>query len=495
MKHSHWIKCAAVLLLSGVLVFRASAFTPYDSYTYSTATGYETYVHSPAPYIPQRLLDSTGIGAAMTHPTDFCFSPDGNLYISDTGAGKILILDKNYRFVREISGFDNNGTRETFNAQQGLYVASDGSLYICDTDNGRIVHLGADDSLIQIYKLPTSPLLGEKYAFKPSKVAVDESGTLYVINLNEYSGLMKISPAGKFISFIGSNKAIINPLIKIWKMLMSEEQQSQMLSFVPVEFKNMAMDSSGFMYTVSASVAEDNPVKRLNLSGDDILIRSGYVDVAGDVLWTWEDDASVLVDVCSAENGNYYVLDSSKGRIFTYNREGYLLYAFGGMGTQVGTFSKPCAIEQRDDTLLVLDETAATVTVFEKTQYADLITTAENQYYAGEYENSLHNWEEVLKINAYFELGYLQMGKIYLQKKNSAEAMRCFKLGNYRGDTITYMTGYNKAFTELRKTVMGQYLGIMVGGGLVLMIGLSAFRRFRKKSRGKGAMISDEGKA
>ena len=374
-------------------------------------------------------------------------------------------------------------------------MASDGSLYICDTDNGRIVHLGADDSLIQIYKLPTSPLLGEKYAFKPSKVAVDESGTLYVINLNEYSGLMKISPAGKFISFIGSNKAIINPLIKIWKMLMSEEQQSQMLSFVPVEFKNMAMDSSGFMYTVSASVAEDNPVKRLNLSGDDILIRSGYVDVAGDVLWTWEDDASVLVDVCSAENGNYYVLDSSKGRIFTYNREGYLLYAFGGMGTQVGTFSKPCAIEQRDDTLLVLDETAATVTVFEKTQYADLITTAENQYYAGEYENSLHNWEEVLKINAYFELGYLQMGKIYLQKKNSAEAMRCFKLGNYRGDTITYMTGYNKAFTELRKTVMGQYLGIMVGGGLVLMIGLSAFRRFRKKSRGKGAMISDEGKA
>ena len=64
--------------------------------------------------------------------------------------------------------------------------------------------------------------------------------------------------------------------------------------------------------------------------------------------------------------------------------------------------------------------------------------------------------------------------------------MRCFKLGNYRGDTITYMTGYNKAFTEYRKKLMSRYLGVMVIGGAVLVIGGSVWQRVRRKKRGRG---------
>lgn len=53
------------------------------------------------------------------------------------------MLDEEYRFVREIAGFTNEGKEETFSSPQGLFVASNGSLYICDTENSRIVYLDA----------------------------------------------------------------------------------------------------------------------------------------------------------------------------------------------------------------------------------------------------------------------------------------------------------------------------------------------------------------
>lgn len=497
MKSFRWVRRILLLMVTALLPLQASAFTPYDSYTYSTATGTEKHVHSPAPFIPGQYLNAEAMGVTLSQPSDFTFGPDGSLYIVDTGQNRIVVLDEEYRFVREIAGFTNEGKEETFSSPQGLFVASNGSLYICDTENSRIVYLDAQGELVRIYTCPETPALKAGYVFKPLKIAVDDAGTLYVINTDEYSGLMKITAEGKFVSFIGSNKAIVNPVVQFWKNLLSPEQRDQMMDFIPVEFNNISMDDSGFIFAVSASTAEDNPIKRLNLSGDDILVRSGYVDVMGDVLFKITpdpndaskkvEDRSVLVDICSSSNGNYFVLDSKKGRIFTYNREGYLLYAFGTKGTQIGTFQNPCAIEVRGENLLVLDQVAGSITIFNKTKYAKQITKAEDDYYSGRYEESMEGWNEVLRTNAFFEFAYQQQGKIYLHQGDDEMAMKCFELGNYRGDKITFMTGYNKAFTEFRKDFMSQYLGVMVIGGVGLWLLLYLLHRWRKKRKGKKA--------
>lgn len=485
MKQPAWSIRIGAALLACSTALMLCAFTPYESYTYSTATGKEEYVYSPAPFIADSFMDGNTMGTELGRPSDFAFDSEGRMYLIDSSLNKLVILDAGGKLEREITGFDHDGQPDTFSGPRGFYLTEDGRLYICDTDNQRVVVLDNTGALQKIYTCPDSPLLAENYEFKPSKIGVDVSGTMYIVNTNEYSGLMKLTADGTFVGFIGSNKAVVNPVLRIWKSLMSETQQEQLVSFVPIEYENIAMDDYGFLYAVSASTSETTPVKRLNLSGVDILIRSGYVDVAGDVLYQ-EGQGSVLVDVCPSENGDYYVLDSNQCRIFAYNQEGYLLYAFGGRGTQIGTFTNPAALEYQNGKLYVLDEVAATVTVFEKTAYAENITQAGDAYYKGEYEKSAALWNDVLKINAFFELAYLQLGKISLRSGDYEEAMRCFKLGNYRGDTITYMTGYNKAFTEYRKKLMSRYLGVMVIGGAVLVIGGSVWQRVRRKKRGRG---------
>lgn len=533
-----YLKCLIILPVL-ILTFLSSAisvaaYTPYSNYTYSTAGYYEEFVYSPAPYTPKAYYTGLQLGTSLSNPVDFMYGPTEQLYIVDAALNKVVVLDQNFGFIRDIQYFNNGGQVDELKSPQGIFVDKNGHLYIADSDNQRIVHLNDKDELIAIVGCPDSPLLtstigvgdqaevqdscneesgegekqkdtqvqgGNSYVFKPQKVVVDDAGILYIVNANEKNGLMKIAPDGTFISFVGSNKAIVNPIEKLWKQIMSKEQASQMISFVPVEYKNVSYDQEGFIYAVSAAGAEETPLKRLNLSGEDILIRNGYVDIVGDVLFDTirvngqdVEDRSILTDVVSDENGCYFALDSNKGRIFTYNREGYLLYVFGGKGTDVGTFENPAAIEVKGDALLVLDSTAASITVFEKTTYACSITEAENCYYSGQHDKSMAYWQEALKQNAFFEFGYLQMGKIYLQKGENEKAMRCFELGNYRGDKVTNMTGFNKAFVEFRKAWMAKNMGYVLGGGLgiilLLVIAVKMFKRCRRKvKREKGATL------
>ena len=483
------VKRIAAFLLAAFTIaaypaISAGAFVPYESYTYSTATGETEYVYSPTPYIPTYYLDAKRIGTPLGALSDMAFYQD-ELYLLDKGLGQIVVLDASYRLKRVISGFLNNGAPDRFSEPNGFFIAKNGDITVCDTGNKRLVALDNSGSLLRVYDAPQSPLLTEGYDFAPNKVAVDDAGTLYVINNNETAGLMKLGADGSFLTYIGSNKAIVDPILRLWKKIMSDEQSQQLISFVPVEYHNICMDQDGFIYAVSAVTSESTPVKRLNLSGTDILIRLGYVDVEGDALYETEEDSSILVDICAADNGNYYALDANRCRIFAYNQEGYLLYAFGAKGSQIGNLTNPSAIECRGDSLLVMDEISASVTVFEKTEYAKMVTAAETNYYKGNYDESLALWQEVAKINPFFELGYLQMGKIYLQKKQNKLAMEYFERGNYRGDSVAGMTGYNRAFTQFRKEFMAQYMGWCIAAAIGLIVLWAAVRwlRARKKQR------------
>ena len=85
---------------------------------------------------------------------------------------------------------------------------------------------------------------------------------------------------------------------------------------------------------------------------------SGDTFKTGDILWRLTGDysgASRIIDVVVREKGIYSVIDSTRGRIFTYDHEGNLLYIFGGIGSQEGTFDTPTAIDTIGDEIIVLD--------------------------------------------------------------------------------------------------------------------------------------------
>ena len=453
------------LLLGGVGSFSCLAFVPYDSYTYSTQTGEAVAQFCPTPYYPAFTIDKATIGVPLVTPTCMCFDK-----------ASIDTLE------------DEEGNFEFLGGPEGIFVTDDGSIYLCDTKQKRILVLDQNYKLVRKYEgiRPLGENQEEDYMFLPTRIVVDASGNMYVLVQNEYQGIMQIDSDGRFISFVGGNKVTYDPVTKLWKKIMSKEQRAQLEQFLPVEYTNLSQDGEGLIYTVSKADNSD-PIKRLNLSGKDVLIRNGYTDVIGDVLPAGTDEkttGSLFVDIASDASGLIYALDANRGRIFVYNNEGFLFYVFGGIGTQLGTFATPSAIEVNGTDVLVADQGNPRITVFRRTAYAQMISEADEAYNTGRYDESVNIWNEVIKQNSNFELAYTQIGKVYLRRGQYKQAMDYFELGNFRGDKITNTTGYNKAFSEFRRETAAKWLGPAVITVVALAAGWWGWRFWRRKKKG-----------
>lgn len=148
-----------------------------------------------------------------------------------------------------------------------------------------------------------------------------QEGQIYAVSKNDYTGLLELDREGNFLGYIGSTTVTYNWVDMLWKKLMTQTQKDKLVQFVPVEYNSLALDDDGFIFAVSASETESRPVRRLNPSGADVLSHNGYVEeIDGDAGFR-----SAFVDVCAGEDGLYHLLDSRKGRIFTYDADGYLL--------------------------------------------------------------------------------------------------------------------------------------------------------------------------
>ena len=475
--------CLVVLVIGTPAGF---AYAPYESYTYSTQTGKAVAQYCPTPYYPAFSIDKTSIGVPLVTPTCMCFDKDGNLYITDSSTNRLLVLDKDYKLKANIDTIeDDQGNFDFFGGPEGIFVTDEGEIYICDTKQKRILVLDKDYRLVRKYEgIKPINTTEEEYMFLPTRIVVDASKNMYVLIQNEYQGIMQIDNEGRFISFVGGNKVTYDPITKLWKKLMSKEQREQLDQFLPVEYTNLSQDSEGLIYTVSKADNSD-PIKRLNLSGKDVLIRNGYTDVIGDVIAPTGKQGEILnslfVDIVSDENGLIYALDANRGRVFVYNNEGFLFYVFGGIGTQLGTFSTPSAIEVNGTDILVADQGNPRITVFRRTEYASLISKADEAYNTGLYDESVRTWNQVIERNSNFELAYAQIGKVYLRRNQYEDAMRYFELGNFRGDKITNTTGYNKAFSEYRRQTAAKWLGPIVITIVVIALGVWVFRLIKKK--------------
>ncbi|WP_252891394.1 hypothetical protein [Thermoclostridium stercorarium] len=199
-----------------------------------------------------------------------------------------------------------------------------------------------------------------------------------------------------------------------------------MVQFVPTEFTNMDIDEDGFIYAVSADNNNED-VKRLNAQGIDILRRDGYVPPGGDFRYTSEAGPPRLTDIDVTDCEIYSVLDAKRGRIFTYNGDGYLLYVFGGLGNRVGEFDTPVAIERINDNFLILDKVLGEITVFEPTEYGRVVNEAIRSYYHGNEEKAAEMFTRAVHLNANFEYAYGGIGKAFLRKGDYTSAVEHFK--------------------------------------------------------------------
>lgn len=474
-----------LLLLCAVFAPCVSA-APYDSYTYVENGSGIRDVKAPAAYLPKTALTAASLGVTLAEPSDLVATADG-FYLADAGANAVYVFDRDWHLRFTIGGEGAEGDA-ALTQPNGLFVSADGTVYVADTGGHRLALYGADGRYQREIRLQDSTILADDYTFEPMKLVVADSGSLFVAAKGALEGLMELSPEGELYGFVGSNKVSYDPLELIWRKIFTEIQRKTMVQYVPVEYKNITMDSSGMLYTVTDVTDVSDPVKRLNQSGDDVLLKNSTLSnnkVMGDLVYpTWYQldnyGPSTLVDIAADENGSYYVLDAKRGRVFAYDEDGNILFEFGGRdASRTGLLSQPVAIELDGTDILILDKDEKKIQIYAETDYTALLATAQNSYRDGDYAESYQQWMSVLGQNSNYSLAYVKAGYCQFRQSDYGEAMRLFKLGNAR-------THYSKAFVKYRRAHLNTYfpwyflgLAVVIGG----LVTLSVVQRKRAAAR------------
>ncbi len=483
---------AACLLFSLLLAPAALAVDGYEySYTY-TYDYWEDIRESPDAY--RTLLtvsgNQLGIPGGMKNPAGL-FVRGEDIYVCDTGNNRLLQMRLNKTgvdVVRIIDSFTGDTDPLTFSSPQDVYVSEEGDLFIADMRNGRVVRLDKDLNWKLSFTRPDDATFNQASSsgtFLPKKLVADTSGRVYVLAQNVNRGLVKFESDGSFTGFIGASRVRYNWYDYIWKLLSTKEQRAQQAAFVPTEYDNVALDEEGFFYVVTKTFDENDllngqaePVRRLNAIGDNILVQNGNEYVVGDLQWAPGNTnidptgPSRFVDVTVLQDDIYMVLDSTHNRIFGYDQQGNLLWAFGGKGNADGYFVQPVAIEHIGTDLLILDGDGS-LTVMTPTEYGRLVYEAIAQYRRGDYDDSADTWTAVLAQNGNFDSAYVGIGRALLQQEKYEDAMGYFKMAYDRRN-------YSEAWRLRRMELVEENIGVIFAVAILLLLVPPIVRRVRK---------------
>ena len=482
MKRIISIMIVAVMLILDPI--SASAQTlPYDTYNYDYQ---KNVVPTPAAYIPDEVIHSTDLECGkFSSPKDMFIAEDGTMYIADTGNNRIVVFDSDMTLLRIVDSFDNNGTQDSFKAPSGMYCSPEGDLYIADTDNKRVVILDAAGQLLDIIQDPKSEVFPEDFVFAPLKVSVDYAGRVYVIAKNIYQGIMAFDQQHEFMGYFGTINVQITFVQKFWRLFSTPEQIKRQEQFIPTEFTNIDIDDEGFVYATNLDSTGGQAVRKLNPKGIDVITQNnnGKHNLSGDPNFSTSkgsyQGASEIIDVKVRDGGIFSMLDRKRGRIFTYDNEGNILYIFGGMGTQEGTFKIPVALEIYEDKIYVLDSENSTISIFAPTEYGSAINEAVALRYEGDESKAVAIWERVLEMDSNNEMAYSGIGKAYLSAGDNEQAMYYLKMG-------VNQSFYSIAFKRYRNELLRENLAwILTVGLIVVFVGVGISKVTKKRMRRK----------
>lgn len=428
-----------------------------------------------------------GLDVAMKKPQSL-YVRGNDIYVADTGNNRILQIRREgdlFTLVRVIDAIQGSDVPK-FNNPSDVFVDVDGNIYVADTNNGRVVMVDKDLNFIKQFTKPADATFDQSLSFLPSKIVVDVSGRVFVLATNVNKGLAKFEADTSFTGFIGANKVSYNFAEYIWKTyFMTKEQRAQQASFVPTEYQNIYIDEESFIYATNTVFSEYDllydvaqPIRRLNGIGNDILIKNDRYPPIGDLYWVEESvtlGPSKLYDITVLENDIYVALDHTRGRLFGYDSQGVMLWAFGTMGSSEGAFNSAVSIEHMGRDLFVLDELANNITVFTPTEYGDLIYDACGSYLSGDYDGSAVIWEEVLKLNANYNLAFIGIGRSLMRQEKYEEALEYFEMANDRDN-------YGRAFRFYRKELVEEnivWMVLVLAAVLIIPLALRSTKKMR----------------
>ena len=475
-------------VLCGTMTVSA-AEAPYETYVFA----YDSSVQiTPNAYLPAEKIAAFG-ETLLKNPSDMVVDEErGLIAIADTGNNRIVLLNRNFEVTGTIGPFTlPNGTEDTFDSPSGVFITEEDWLVVADTNHGRLVVFDKDNRYLRTIDGPPAQVLPENFKYNPISVAVNAAGQFYVVSKNSNMGVMALDGDGGFQGFIGAQRVASNAAQLLWRAFMTEEQLARSVQFVPVEYSSLTIDHKGFVYVTCSSIdrfelyntihsrSMDStyaPVKKINPAGTDVLRRNGFFPPAGDINFSpYDGDEAVgpsqISKVILLDNGMYMLLDSYGNKLFTYDSSGNLLFAFGGKGEALGLFSRLSAAAAWGDELLALDAETGAITVFRKTAYGALLDEVIGYQENREYDKAQGLWNELLGENNNFDLAYLGVGKALMEKGDLTGAMKYFELINNK-------LYYSKAYGLYRQEILQRWgLWILLGVLILILLAVWVFRK------------------
>ena len=383
---------------------------------------------------------------------------------------------------------------------------------MCDTDNNRILVFAtegnteyAEGDFIRIIAEPESEVFPDDHIYKPIAVAVSSSGYTYVVSSTTYQGIISLNSDGEFAGFIGTQSQSLTLMDMIWRRFQTAEQKNKSTKNVSTEFNNLNINEKGFIFASTASISEDDmlkainakstesdyaPVKMLNPNGEDVMKRSGFYPPAGEInvnIAITPDysitGTSKVTDVALGPEGTWSLIDSKREKVFTYDEDGNLLFAFGDKGSQLGNITGIQAIDyaydNRDEEnafnyLMILDKENDTVTVYKRTEYGDVLVKALKNQRDRNFDLAANDWNNILQRNSNFDMSYIGIGKSLSRQGHYKEAMDYFE---HAYDT----TNYSDAYQQVRKQWIEKFAYVVPVVVVLFFVILSKIFKYAKK--------------
>ncbi|MFN8494178.1 MAG: TIGR03663 family protein [Caldilineaceae bacterium] len=285
------------------------------------------------------LYNTAYNNAPLVTPRVLAVGADGSRVIADSGNNRIVVLDRDGKFVRAFGsacnitkqdkpgcqGPDGDGQ---FNEPWGIAVDPKGNIYVADTWNGRIQVFDSTGKFLRkwgAFSTTNGELGDEKALFGPRGIAVNLAGNVVVADTGN-KRIIEYTPNGDLVRQIGGGGVTGSHFDE------------------PVGVAVSPTDGSIFV--------TDAWNRRIQKFTPDLKF------VAEWPVPSWDNhDIYTKPYLAVASNGDVYVTDPQYYRVFVYNANGELKAAFGNFGTDANRFGLPngIAIDLAANAVLVAD--------------------------------------------------------------------------------------------------------------------------------------------
>lgn len=242
--------------------------------------------------------------ANLYQPSGVAVDPQGNIYVADTGHGRIVKLSSS---GRTLAVFTMNHIDLAFSQPTGVAVDRAGDVYVTDAANDRVLKYSVSGRFLAQWGTP-----GDGEFSSPHGIAVGDRGNVFVANTGNRE-IEKLSPSGY--------------VLETWETQAQDDGDL----YNPL---SIAVDHQGNVYSSGLRWSPD-----CNCNSYTIQKRSS----AGDLVDEWSV-GDQIGGIAIGGRGNLFASDVDGGTILKFSPDGEQLAEWGGNPDGSSVFDAPAGI-------------------------------------------------------------------------------------------------------------------------------------------------------